>query len=209
MATEEDIAVPLSAALLPAPSLTNPSVAAPPVSAWPPAAAPDAIATEWGGSLYLVNVAIALGFYGDFTTPARTGLALSLWDFLALLGDRLIGEEFAEDPLSRLWARLSGRAENESPADQFEPPAGEPLAIWLDRTCRAIQKRITASLGLGDDCDLRTLVLNHHARIETDATRLDAYFSLVKHPIKLRLAGLDRDPGWVPAGGRSIYFHYD
>jgi hypothetical protein len=207
--SEEDIAGPSSAAPSHAPPLTPPPVAASPVGTWPTAAAPDAIETEWGGSLYLVNVAIALGFYGDFTTPAPTGLALSLWDFLALLGDRLIGEEFAQDPLSCLWARLSGRAENESPAAHFEPPAGEPLAIWLERTCRVLRKRITASLGLGDDCDLRRLVLNHHARIETGSTRLDAHFSLAKHPIELRLAGLDRDPGWVPAGGRSIYFHYD
>ena len=45
--------------------------------------------------------------------------------------------------------------------------------------------------------------------IETTSARVDAHFSLAKHPIELRMAGLDRDPGWVPAGGRSIYFHYD
>jgi hypothetical protein len=207
--TDENFAAPSVA--LPAvavPLVGVPPVAVPPVT-WPSAAAPDTIATKWGGALYLVNVAIALGLYGDFTTPARTGLALSLWDFLALLGGRLIGEGFAEDPLSRLLARLSGRPEDESPAEQFEPPTGESLAIWLDRICRDVENRIRASLGLGDDCDLRPLVLNHHAKIETDSTRLDAHFSLAKHPIELRLVGLDRDPGWVPAGGRSIYFHYD
>jgi len=177
--------------------------------ALPAAAAPDCISTAWGGSLYLVNVAIALGYYGDFASPARTGLALSLWDFLALLAGRMIGDEFAEDPLSRLFARLSGRAEEEPPAAQFEPPAGEPPAIWLERICHGMQARVLASLGLGDDCDLRDLVLNQQAKIETSPARLDAHFSLADHPIELRLAGLDRDPGWVPAGGRSIYFHYE
>jgi hypothetical protein len=171
--------------------------------------APDQIHTDWGGSLYLVNVAIALGLYGDFTTPARQGLALTLWDFLALVGERLIGDAFAADPLHSLFARLSGRAENEPPGADFVPPTGEPLAIWLDRISREIQERVAAALGLDDDCDLRTLLLYHHAKIETTSARVDAYFSLAKHPIELRMAGLDRDPGWVPAGGRSIYFHYD
>jgi hypothetical protein len=182
---------------------TDESVALPPVPLL------DRIVTEWGGLFYLVNVAIALGFYGDFTTPARSGLALSLWDFLALVGERMIGNAFAADPLPSLFARLSGRAENEPPGLHFEPPTGEPLAVWLDRICHDVQGRIAASLGLVNHCDLRALLLNHHAKIETTSERVDAHFSLATHPIELRMAGLDRDPGWVPAGGRSIYFHYD
>jgi hypothetical protein len=27
-------------------------------------------------------------------------------------------------------------------------------------------------------------------------------------PIELRIAGLDRDPGWIPSAGRSISFHF-
>jgi hypothetical protein len=72
-----------------------------------------------------------------------------------------------------------------------------------------VQARVAASLGLGDDFELRRLVLNHQAKIETNSERLDAHFSLAKHPVELRVAGLDRDPGWVPAGGRSLHFHYD
>lgn len=182
----------------------NESIALPAV-AWP-----DCISTEWGGSLYLVNIAIALEIYGDFTTPARRGLALPLWDFLALLAEQMIGEEFAEDPLCSLFATLSGRrAGDEPPGAQFEPPTGETLAIWLARVCHDVEARAIAALGLDEGCDLRPLVLNHPARIETNSTRLDAHFSLAEHPIVLRIAGLDRDPGWVPAGGRGIYFHYD
>ena len=192
-------------------TIVSPDVAraGPDVVPLPPAAAPDQIYTEWGGSFYLVNVAIALGLYGDFTTPAEPGLALSLWDFLALVGERMIGEEFASDALPELLAKLSGRVEGELPAAHFEPPTGEPLGIWLDGICNDLQERLTTSLGEIDRGDLRALVLNHRARIEADSLRLDAHFSLANHPIELRLAGLDRDPGWVPAGGRSIYFHYD
>jgi hypothetical protein len=177
--------------------------------ALPAAAAPDCTSTEWGGSLYLVNIAIALEIYGDFTEPSRRGLALPLWDFLALLAGQMIGEEFAEDPLCSLFARLSGRGGDEPPGAQFEPPSGETLAIWLARVCHDMEARAIAALGLDDNRDLRSLVLNHPARIETNSTRLDAYFALANHPIALRIAGLDRDPGWVPAAGRGIYFHYD
>jgi len=40
-------------------------------------------------------------------------------------------------------------------------------------------------------------------------SRLDLHFSLAGHPLEIRLAGLDRDPGWVPAAGRTIAFHYE
>jgi hypothetical protein len=177
--------------------------------ALPAAASPDCISTEWGGSFYLVNIAIALEFYGDFTAPQRRGLALPLWDFLALVAEQMIGEEFAEDPLCSLFARLSGRGGDEPPGAQFEPTSGETLAIWLARVCHDVEARAIAALNLDDDRDLRSLALNQPARIVTTSTRLDAHFSLAKHPIALRIAGLDRDPGWVPAAGRGIYFHYD
>ncbi len=179
------------------------------VVALPQAPLVDRVATEWGGVLYLAGVAIALDLYRDFTRPASPGLALPLWDFLALLGVRFIGEEFKEDPLCGLLARLSGRSEDETPGADFEVPSGEPLETWVVRICHEMRIRVAASLGLEGDHDLRPLVLNHHAKIEADAARVDAHFSLAQHPIQLRVAGLDRDPGWVPAAGRSIYFHYD
>jgi hypothetical protein len=169
----------------------------------------DRIQTEWGGVFYLVNVAIALGVYGDFTTPARPGLALPVWDYLALIAGRMIGEDFAADPLPTLLAKLSRRNREEPPAAYFEPEGGELLADWVERNCRDIDRRLTAALAIDDPAALHALVLNHIARVEARALRLDVHFSLATHPIELRMAGLDRDPGWVPAGGRSIYFHYD
>ena len=32
---------------------------------------------------------------------------------------------------------------------------------------------------------------------------------LAELPIAIRLAGLDRDPGWIPAAGRSVAFHFE
>jgi hypothetical protein len=169
----------------------------------------ERIQTEWGGVFYLVNVAIALGVYGDFTTPARPGLALPVWDYLALIAGRMVGDAFAADPLTTLLAKLSGRNAEEPPGMYFEPEGGESLADWLERNCREIDQRLTAALAIDDLEALHARVLNHIARVEARALRLDVHFSLATHPIELRMAGLDRDPGWVPACGRSIYFHYD
>jgi hypothetical protein len=175
----------------------------------PDAPAPDRVRSEWGGVLYLVNVATALGLYGDFTEPARPSLALPLWDFLALLGRRMIGAQFEDDPLPGFFARLSGRDNDEPPGARFEPPLREPLGDWVERIERQVHERLAAALRLDAGEELSTVVLHHPATIDADSTRVDAQFSLAIHPIALRVAGLDRDPGWVPAAARTIAFHYE
>ena len=175
----------------------------------PAAPKQDRIASEWGGVFYLVNLAITAGLYPDFTTPDRPGLALPLWDFLALIGERMIGEKFNDDPLPGFLARLSCRAAEDRPGAEFEPPTGESLDHWVERVCDDFQERVRRSIGPGNVRDFCDLLLKHSSKIEASSTRVDAHFSLAAHPIELRLAGLVRDPGWIPAGGRAIYFHYD
>jgi hypothetical protein len=53
------------------------------------------------------------------------------------------------------------------------------------------------------------MLLAQPARIETRDLDLQAVFGLDRHPIELRLAGLDRNPGWQPAEGRSIAFAFE
>src|SRR5207253_118750 len=92
----------------------------------------DAVETRWGGAFYLINVGLRLGLYGDFTTPARPGLKLPIWDFIALLAAGLDGAEAAADPLWPLLAALAGRNETQTAAFVFEPPADWRLpSEWL------------------------------------------------------------------------------
>jgi hypothetical protein len=39
-------------------------------------------------------------------------------------------------------------------------------------------------------------------------THLDIFFQLDQADIRIRRAGLDLDPGWVPWLGRVVLFHY-
>ncbi|MFL6254451.1 MAG: hypothetical protein ACJ74T_05490, partial [Pyrinomonadaceae bacterium] len=90
------------------------------------------IQTGFGGLFYLVNLGLFLNLYGDFTTPLTPGLALPLWDFLALLGERLCGERLREDAVWVLLAKLAGRHEAEPPGHDFAPEDAWRLpAEWL------------------------------------------------------------------------------
>src|SRR5215213_1471090 len=90
------------------------------------------IQTGFGGLFYLVNLGLFLNLYGDFTTPLTPGLALPLWDFLALLGERLCGAPVREDAVWGLLAGLAGRGEEEPPGRDFAPEDAWRLpAEWL------------------------------------------------------------------------------
>jgi len=187
--------------------------------------------TEWGGVFYLVNLALALGLYGDFTQPRHPSLLLPVWDFLALMGGRLIGPRFEEDSLWDLFAILSGRAATERPGAWFEPPdeqlsldaeaageqdqaepgtiAGTPLERWVNRLAHGLAGRLARLLNQPDRDALGELVFHHAAEVRVNSERVTVCFCLAAHPLDLRMVGLDRDPGWVPAAGRAICFRYD
>lgn len=255
--------------------------------------APDlhtvSVETKLGGVFYLINLALFLELYGDFTRPAAPGIALNPWDFLALAGARLTGSRYAADPLWSLLARLAGRVESEPPGKRYSPsdvwrmpaawlgpfpehaelkwmaragrlrvrhpeafllldlPLGrrDPDALlaremkayrdqpsfglrrstararareaeganrrerWLMRLMPYVRARLRRALGLARECDTGRFLCERRARVIASATRVDVLFSLAELPVEVRLSGVDRDPGWVPAAGRQIVFHYE
>jgi hypothetical protein len=196
--------------------------------------------TEFGGLFYLINLAIYLGFYGDFTTPAEPGIELNIWDFVALLGRELVGKPLQDDPVWRLLAQLAGREEGEQPGRNFEPqdewrlpdlpsfefrvPSFEfknstlekeletrnpKLKTWLGRLLPYVRARLRKAFGLTTSEDPATVMCRQRARVRATATHVDVFFALAELPIEIRLAGLDRDPGWVPSAGRFVTFHFE
>jgi len=241
------------------------------------------IETKLGGLFYLINLGLFLELYADFTTPAQKGLALSIFDFLNLIGRRLLNDTISDDPVWELLVQLAGRTEMDNSDGGFEPsdewrlpsqwlkafpdenqfewnsdgqrlwvkhPAGfmildvplrdrpakqlyqemriyetsikhvtkprsfsfsrsdSRLAQWLDWIMPYIRVRLCRALGISDTSEPGPSICAQHASIFVTDVHLDIFFALAEHPLELRLAGLDRDPGWVPAAGRYIRFHY-
>ena len=240
--------------------------------------------TAWGGIFYLVNAALALELYGDFTRPRQPSLGLSVWDFLALLGRHCIGTPIEADKCWSALAQLAGRPANEELGTWFEPPAEwrvpdswlapfpertgwtggtllgrvqlrhpagftvldapcsdadattrlqtegarfslraedfgplEPdrgdtpagsMNWWIDLLASYLDARWCRALGEKQPNAARQIVFRHDAHVCVVGDRVTVRFSLAAHPLALRLAGLDRDPGWVPAAGMSIAFEY-
>jgi hypothetical protein len=152
--------------------------------------------TELGGLFYLINLALFMEIYSDFTSPVESlHDDLSIWDFVAIVGKEI--DQETNDPIWELLRDFAAR-DNE---DELITPA------WLTDLLPHILARLHLALGIDDD--LAPVLLHHHARVSITPTHLDIFFSLADHPIELRLSGLDRNPGWVPAAGRFIAFHYD
>ncbi len=247
------------------------------------------IVTSHGGLFYLLNAALTLGLYGDFTAPRAQGLSLSPWDLLAWLGQHWFGRAFRRDPLWRLLADLAGRAPKRAPSWRVDPPSqwapGDdwlrpwaPMAMlehgvdrrarrlqvrhpagfavfdvpretrlrpaaqaralclsretamrarlrpspsmsspalpvdpglrWLHRFAHYMAARLMRALGTASPREAVALLCRHAAEVRCDASRVEIALSLAHLPLPVRIAGLDRDPGWIPAAGRDVRFHF-
>ena len=160
--------------------------------------------TRFGGLFYLLNAALALGLYGDFTAPLAKNLELSPWDWLALVGREWFGDELREDAIWKLLAELAGRAPEEEADRDFHPPSKG----WLAEHVASLRARIALALDTRQE-DVPAMVCRHAAGIEVSASKVRVHFSLQDLPLEIRVAGLDRDPGWIPAAGRAVFFHFD
>src|SRR6202007_1106731 len=90
------------------------------------------IETSLGGLLYLINLALYLNLYADFTCPAPEESELGIWDFLTLVGSELTHGAAGDDPIFSLLATLAGRDQDEPAGKNFEPSDHWRLPIeWL------------------------------------------------------------------------------
>ena len=197
------------------------------------------VVTRFGGLFYLINVGIFLELYGDFTSPAKPGIALSIWDFIAAVGERLVGTRLRADPVWPMLARLAGREDDDAPGRDFEPPADwripaawldpfppgtlwrrsrmprtrlQPASRfdrWLDHLMLYLRARLGLALCLPDRRSIGRVLIACDARVFLTDSELHVSFSLAHLPLAIRLSGLDRNPGWVPAAGRHVAFEFE
>ena len=81
-------------------------------------------------------------------------------------------------------------------------------AAWVAETAAYVRPRLRNALGLADPDGLASLVFDHDARVFVDAEAVTVELSLETHPIEIRIAGLDRDQGWIPAARRRLAFRF-
>ena len=165
---------------------------------------PATIETNLGGLFYLINLAIFLEIYSDFTSPVEQFHDdLSIWDFVTIVGREINQDRNLDDPV---W---TGLQDLQNSHDNPENPEILSTPTWLTDLLPHIKARLILALGIESEDSLAPILLHHHGKITITPTHLDVFFPLADHPIEIRLSGLDRNPGWVPAAGRFIAFHYD
>jgi hypothetical protein len=195
---------------------------------------PAAFQTKFGGLFFLINILIWMGLYPDFTRPLDRGLQASPFWLIAQLGRRFFGRAFARDPLCR-WLEdygcngplprqwhiepewLSGISHPAPARQQLRWQRGfgdfryrrlsvrktAVAAGWIDGLAEFLKFRLHhAAHGFA----LRQLCLRADVRLSDD--ELLVRFSLADLPMALRMAGVDRNPGWLPAEGRAISFEF-
>jgi hypothetical protein len=80
------------------------------------------------------------------------------------------------------------------------------LQRWVGWMAGYFRARLVRALGRKDAV---ALLCKRPARVALTLTHVDVTFALEHHPIELRIAGLDRDLGWIPAAGRYVAFHFE
>lgn len=90
----------------------------------------------------------------------------------------------------------------------FEYPKSTVFERWLKNLTDYVKVRLLQALNLETVEEINEILLKKTARISISATHLEIYFNLVDLPLSVRFSGLDRDPGWIPAVGKFVKFHF-
>jgi hypothetical protein len=141
-----------------------------------------------------------------------------VWRILATLDGRepgtAAGRGFvapAVRSLPEAWARLvpgdePGAPEPCTPLGPLPPAA---LRRFLGLVVPFVRLRIAAALATaGADEPLETAVFRRIGLVQVTRSHVDVRMELDQVSVPVRLAGLDASPGWVPALGRVVTFHF-
>ena len=79
-------------------------------------------------------------------------------------------------------------------------PEANAAQVWLTACRRFLRRHVRIGLA--------SLVLRP-ARLAITNTHVDVFFRLTAADLRIRRAGLDIDPGWVPWFARVVTFHYE
>lgn len=172
-----------------------------------------ALSSDYAGVFYLVNALLHMELYADFAHPERPSVPVALGDLLAMIAERYCGALVRHDPIWGVLAAIAGRDSRQAPRRTLHAGAVRRRDVrafdrWFVGVLARMEERLSRALVMPPEDTLAFLCARPGTLALTD-TRLDVRFPLADHPLAIRLAGLDRDAGWVPAAGRIIEFHFD
>ena len=74
----------------------------------------------------------------------------------------------------------------------------------------SLRRRLAAALAIAPALVGRQLWQQHgNACVWLSAAEIVVVYPLDEHPVAWRLAGLDRDPGYLPSAGRTLRFVFE
>ena len=106
----------------------------------------------------------------------------------------------------KIYAEFFSEIE-EVAAEEFSPKLNAAQR-WLKYFFEFAECRLLQALNLETRNDLNKILFEKDATIAVSATHFEATFSLAELPLEVRFSGLDRNPGWIPAAGKYVEFHF-
>jgi hypothetical protein len=152
------------------------------------------IESAFAGAFFLLNVFEDLDLFS--TWPEEdSDAAPSIWEIVRQFTLALIGRDFELDPLCAFLERLAPVT-----VEPWSDTGATPLPL-------AVFERIRGHIrALIDADDAPALLVRQRGRVVTREGCLEVEFSLDGHPIHIRAARLDRNPGWVALAATHISF---
>lgn len=113
-----------------------------------------------------------------------------------------------DQPAAAARLALARRRPRQRPHHGGVPPGAViDLPTWCATLATVLEARLGVALRRPAAGTLPWLIARPATLRRTPGT-LNATFDLGAHPLAIRRAGLDRDPGWIPAAGCDIRFHF-
>ena len=200
----------------PAEPAAETSAPTPAAAAETPAPFPDpeeGVETHLAGIFYLVGVMEDLDLLARLERVLHPADPVAGWGLLALLARALLADDglppgasadaaprrpWQDDPLWAAFAALDG-GEAEAPGAASLRP---PLRAWIDGARQESARRLgEAGLDAG--------MLRAPGTVFVTSTHVDVVIPIDRISLPVRIAGLDRDSGWVPGLGRVVRFHFE
>lgn len=97
----------------------------------------------------------------------------------------------------------------DSLADPLLTSVAPGARSWLSSVLPFLKRRLARALGLDNpDAELAGALQLRPGTIYVTAMHVDVVMPLESVSLPVRLAGLDRDPGWLPQAGRVVKFYF-